>query len=189
MAKVRKAKLKYGKYGYVIDLPIIPHSKDKIKAVKAMVEKVGLKLFKKGVGEYDAGRDIYGGTNSFAHGGTYYCVAVLSVEPPEVFLENNDFWQYGIGYTRPFPDTEFPVYTEGEGDLKGGYDEWVRNPNYEPNKKGEYVFNTFVVDKDSRPELFETDAEGNYLDDEDTVLGKLRKANSDMHTSLSILTE
>lgn len=134
------------------------HSDTKIKALELLVKSYGLNVKKIAKGS----REELGG---FAHGGTFYGVNVLSIDPPEIFIEDDDFYQYGISYTRPDHDWETWVEGQSSNTLKGGIDEWVRNPYHEPNDKGEYTYTTLVLDKDSRPDMFETDKDGNFVID------------------------
>lgn len=153
MAKVRSSRR------YIVIEPLKempPFTKEKSNNLKILVESYGLKVTKIN----NSYREELG---MFAHGGTFYGVNILSVEPPSIFIEDDDFFQYGIGYTRP--DHEWETWVQGNSSdrLRGGVDLWVKNPYHEPNKKGEYVYTTLVLDKDSRPDMFETDKKGRFV--------------------------
>lgn len=110
MAKVRKT------YRYIrIDSPKEPvyFSEEKRKNLKELVKSYGLKV--KNVS--NSTRAEPGG---FAHGGTFYGIDILSIEPPSVFIEDDNFYQYGISYTRP--NFEWETFVEGTSSetLKGG---------------------------------------------------------------------
>lgn len=153
MAKVRSSRR------YIVIEPLKempPFTEEKRKNLKILVESYGLNVMEVSMSY----REELG---KFAHGGTFYGVNVLSIDPPSAFIEDDDFYQYGIIYTRP--DYEWEHYVEGASSetLKGGVDEWVKNPYNEANDKGEYVYSTLVLDKDSRPDMFETDKKGRFV--------------------------
>ena len=155
MAKVRSA------YRYIrIDPPkdMPKPSNEKRKSIKKLVESYNLKVKDVGTGTMEE-------LGGFAHGGTFYGVNILSVDPPTVFIEDDDFYQYGIEYTRPDHEWESWVQGESSKDLRGGIGTWVKSPNYKVTADGEYVYSTLVLDKDSRPDMFETDKNGRFVMD------------------------
>jgi hypothetical protein len=133
-------------------------SKEKRDKIRKLVESYNLKVKEVGTGHTEE-------LGGFAHGGTFYGVNILSVDPPDVFIEDDDFYQYGIEYTRP--DHEWESYVEGKSsnNLKGGIGTWVKNPYHEVSAEGEYIYSTTILEKDSRPDMFETDKDGRFVVD------------------------